>query len=303
VNGKNTILITGATGYIGSNLTRHLLSAGYDVHILVRPTSDIGRNLGFDNRIKVHSYSGETEELINIMQNARPHAVFHLAAMFVSEHKTGDIVPLVQSNILLGTQLLEAAGRSGVRYFINTGTHWQNYSGYDYNPVNLYAATKQAFEAVARFYTQTFEMRMLTVKLIDTYGPFDPRPKVMSLFKRIAKSGETLDMSPGEQQLGLVYIDDVVKGFMLAMDYVEKMSLHDQRTCFLVPKEIHTLKDVAQIFQQVSGHALNINWGKRPYRQREIMKVSTSEINILEGHTTTNLKDGIRYMLEKEGWY
>jgi hypothetical protein len=51
------------------------------------------------------------------------------------------IIDLIQSNVLFGTQLLEAMGVNNTRNIVNTGTFWQHYNNEDYNPVCLYAAT------------------------------------------------------------------------------------------------------------------------------------------------------------------
>jgi len=294
------ILLTGATGYIGSNIARRLVLDGHNVHIIVRSSSKLELLSDIKHHLNIHIIEGKISNLVEVFQTAKPEAVFHLAALFIAEHKAEDVDRLIESNILFGTQLLEACKTAGVKYFINTGTHWQNYNGDTYNPANLYAATKQAFECISKYYMETSQMRMVTLKLVDTYGPFDPRPKVMSLFKRIAKSGEALDMSPGEQEMGFLYIDDVVKGFMLALEYVQKMKPHEQQSFVLAPNEFCSLKEAAKIFQQVSGCSLNINWGKRGYRNREVMKIMFKETNLLKDTQTVTLAEGIKKMLDIE---
>lgn len=294
------ILITGAAGYIGSNMINVLLKEGYNVHAIVRPSSNLSKIAGFGKGLSIHTCKGETGELVKLVGNIKPYAVFHFASVFISEHNPDDIRSIIENNILFGAQMLEAAVKSNVLYFINTGTHWQNYNGEAYNPVNLYAASKQAFECLARYYLEISEMRMLTVRLVDTYGPFDTRPKVMQLFKRIAKSGETLEMSPGGQKLGLVYIDDVMKAFLLAFELIREMKPHEQVACQLAPKRFYELREVARIFEEVSGLPLNILWGKRAYRQREIMENTTYGFNIADRLEMTGLPEGILMMLEKE---
>ncbi|MDZ5724904.1 NAD-dependent epimerase/dehydratase family protein [Acetobacterium sp. K1/6] len=96
--------------------------------------------------------------------------VVRLASLFVSEHNASDVDKLFMSNVVFGAHLLEAMKTLEVNYLINTGTNWQNYCGSEYNPVNLYAATKEAFEDIAKFYTQTTSLRMITLRLYDTYG-------------------------------------------------------------------------------------------------------------------------------------
>lgn len=296
-----TVLLTGATGYVGSNIAKQLINEGYDVHAIIRSESNLHLLNAVKYGVHLHLFSGQTYEMIDIFNKVKPTFVIHLASLFISEHNSEDVEKIIKSNVMLGTQLLEAAAICGTRYFINTGTFWQNYFSTEYNPVNLYAATKQAFESIAKYYLETSPIRMITLKLTDTYGPYDPRPKLMNLFKKIALSGDRLDMSPGEQELGLLYIDDTVSGYILALKYIQDIKPGEHTTYLLSPEKFYTLREAARIFEGVSGKKLNISWGGRPYRQREIMKITADDPRILEGVETIDLEEGIRRMLHMEG--
>lgn len=295
------VLLTGATGYIGSNIARTLLDEGYEVHIIMRPYSKTDLLSDIKEKIRIHVFGGSTKELIDIFTEITPYLVIHLAALYVAEHTAADIESMLNSNLYFGTQVLEASANSGVKYFINTGTYWQNYNGEEYNPVNLYAAMKQAFESILKYYIEISEMRSVTLKLIDTYGLSDPRPKIMTLLKRASENGDKLEMSPGEQEVGLVYIDDVVRGFLLAIQAVQRLGPHMRDSYIIAPDKYYVLKDVVKIFEEVSGKKLNIVWGKRPYRKREILKINVDEPNILAGLRLISLDEGIRMILDKEG--
>src|SRR4051812_1833664 len=93
---------------------------------------------------------GSTERIVARLKACKPDVVFHLASLFVSDHRVQDVQNLVESNLLFGTQLLEAMAQAGVKRIINTGTSWQCP-----HPFNLYAATKQAFESILGYYVST----------------------------------------------------------------------------------------------------------------------------------------------------
>ena len=73
----------------------------------------------------------------------------------------------MSSNITFGTQLVEAMVANGCYQFVNTGTSWQHYENDEYNPVNLYAATKQAFEDILRYYVETSALRVITLTQVS----------------------------------------------------------------------------------------------------------------------------------------
>ena len=194
-----SVLVTGATGFVGAHLTRRLVADGWDVHLVVGPGSDLARLGPAADRVRAHVHDGTTEGLIALVGAAGPDPVIHLASLFLAQHAPADVAGLVASNVLFGTQLVEAMAQHGVTRLLNTGTSWQQYENRDGAPVNLNAATKEAFEAVLAYYVEAQGLRVLTLKLFDTYGPDDPRPKLLTLLRRTAASQQPLAMSPGEQ--------------------------------------------------------------------------------------------------------
>ena len=291
---KRSAFITGATGFIGNHLAERLLRDRWHVHLLTRKESNIKRLGNLHGLLKVHEHNGTTQRAIEIMHQAKPDFVFHLASETMVDHKPEDLSRLIESNITLGAQLLEAMAKTGVRYFINTGTFWQHYHREDYNPVDLYAATKQAFEEILRYYTECKSLCAITLKLFDVYGPNDHREKLFTVFKKISKTDKVLLMSPGEQVLDLVYIDDVVEAYLRAAKLLASNQNRAANQSYVVNSSRQvTLKKVAAIYEKVAGEKLNIRWGGRPYRAREIMLPWRGK-RLPGWKPTVNLETGIR---------
>jgi len=263
-------LVTGASGFVGAALTRRLLADGWDVHLVLRASSSAGGLPPAGPRLHLHRHDGSTAQLIDIMRAAAPDTVFHLASLFLATHQPADVERLVQANLLFSTQLAEAMAACGVRRLVNTGTSWEHYQDQAYNPVCLYAATKQAFSAILRFYVEVHGLRVVTLKLFDTYGAGDTRPKVLNLLKRIANEGSSLAMSPGEQLVDLVYIDDVLDAFLLAAAQLDTQAGAMEEYGVSSGQPL-PLREIAALYAQVSGKPLDISWGGRPYREREVM--------------------------------
>lgn len=261
------ILVTGATGFIGTNLTRELRKK-HELYIL-------GQFEGDPEKLRLPGIvmTDDIQRLADYIKSNEIEGIIHLASLYLTVHTPEQIKNLVSSNVYFGTAVLEAASLAGcVKWFLNTGSIWQNYNvkGNVYNPVNLYAATKQAFIDMAKYYSDVFRIRFCTLKLCDTYGPNDTRKKLFKLFKDYSESGEVLKMSPGEQKIDLIYITDIIAGFTQLAELLSgDMELEDEYV--LTSGRQIPLKELAQLFCEVSGRKLNIEWGGRPYREREVM--------------------------------
>lgn len=277
------ILITGATGFTGRSLVPCLQNAGHEVCAVVRPLTDA----------TVLSRAGipffRDDGLRDLQPELVAHGPFdgivHLASLFLASHRSEDVLPLLTSNVLFSTRLLDAAVRSNVQWVVNTGTAWQHYEGHEYSPVNLYAATKQAFEALAQYYVEAHGLRFVTLALGDTYGPGDSRSKLLNLWCRIAKAGTPLDMSAGLQKIDLVYVTDVVEAFKCAVERFQSVDWPDETmpTFRVSSGESYSLRELANVFEEVTGVALPIRWGTRPPRPREVMIPWEGALPVLPG--------------------
>jgi nucleoside-diphosphate-sugar epimerase len=177
----------------------------------------------------------------------------------------------MRSNLEFGTQLLEALCQSKVKTFINTGTSWEHYQNETYNPVNLYAATKHAFEAIIQYYVNVHSFRVVTLKLFDTYGTNDTRPKLMRLLKKTLVGNTPLEMSEGEQLIDLVHIDDIVDAFLIAEKHLQNSRTAGHEQFAISSGNPISLRELVGAFSKISGKELPILFGKKPYRQREVM--------------------------------
>lgn len=285
-------MVTGATGFIGSHLVRKLVRAGWEVHIISRATSSLPSAPEFTQVVN-HGYDGSTQCMLDIVAQAKPNVVFHLASKTQSEHQPADVESLIQSNVLFGSQLLEAMKINRVDKFVNTGTFWQHYNNEEYNPVCLYAATKQAFEAILEYYVQACSIKAITLELFDTYGPDDPRPKLLHQLNKAAANGEALDMSAGEQLIDLVHIDDVVDAYLIAAQRLiqGKVSRHD--TYAVSSGHPVPLKGIVQLYAEATKQIVPVNWGVRPYRYREVMVPWNQGEKLPEWQPRKNLIDGL----------
>lgn len=267
---KNCV-ITGATGYIGSKLSQQLLDYGWVVNVILRKS---GTQLlpSLEGKVVQHTYDGSTESLISAIKLSKPDVVFHLASFFIADHRSCQITDLINSNILFATQLLEACAVNGIRNFVNTGTSWQHFRNDEYDPVCLYAATKQSFESLLDFYVDANNMNVITLKLFDTYGPDDTRPKLLNLLFNSIESGDELSMSPGDQLIDLVHIDDVIRAYFTAANHLLVGTLIRSHKRYAVSSGAPiSLRQLVELLEDLACKKINVNFGGKPYRKREVM--------------------------------
>lgn len=287
-------LVTGATGYIGSNLVRRIVAEGVEVHAAVRPDSDVS---ALPPEARIHGYSGTAASASEIADAARPDVTFHLASHFRAEHAQDDLESLIAANVAFGTWLVDALCRHPEPRLINTGTSWQHYMDRPYDPVCLYAATKQAFEAMLEFYVSARGLAVTTLKLFDSYGPGDPRKKLVAALFNAAITGQRLELSPGEQRIDLVHVDDVVNAFMIAAS----RTAADARSESFSVSSRHpvSLRELVALVERVTGKSIDVKWGARPYRDREVMTPWTGGTALPDWRAETGLEEGLRAAWER----
>jgi len=285
-------LITGASGFVGSRLVRRLVKDGWETASLLRPTSKTGELGPEGERLRFIRAEGGFDALAAIMDEFRPTHVFHTAACTFHDYQPAQVHQFVNTNIGFGTVVVEAMLAKGVRHLVNTGTSWQHYEGAPYSPVNLYAATKQAFEDLLQYYVEARGLQVVTLKLFDTYGTGDPRPKLLNLLANARASQRQLPLSPGEQLLDLVWVEDVVRAYVQAAGmFGSGPGFH--RSYGLSSRDRMTLRRFVDLYRETTGEAVPVLLGARPYRMREVMVPWTGQS--LPGWTPT--PDALRLFL------
>jgi nucleoside-diphosphate-sugar epimerase len=291
------VLVTGATGFIGSNLAKAFVDEGREVHIITRPSSNLMSLSAIKSRIQVHTHDGTFEGLLKIVKHAQPTTVFHLASEFVAQHQSTHVESLLYNNVVFPSQLVEAMTLCGVDQLVNTGTSWQYYDSSSYKPVNFYASTKQAFEDVFGYYVDAYGLRVVTLNLFDTYGSYDPRFKLIKLLLQTAIEQKELLMSPGEQLIDLVHIKDVIAAYRMADHLLSDLSTGHLKYGVSSGTPV-PLKKLVLMCEKAWGLRLQVVWGARPYREREVMRPWDTYEKLPGWQPHVPLLDGLRQVFD-----
>ena len=213
--------LTGASGYTGGRLLAALRDRGDEVAVLVRPKS-------LSETVKARASSVVEGDLSDAQAVSRlvagSDAVLHVAAVYRTAGHPDSWYREV--NVLGSERLLEAAARHGVRRFVHTSTvgvhgHVEHPPADETAPLapgDVYQATKAEAETLAFEYHRKRGVPVAVVRPGAIYGPGETR--LLKLFRAIAR-GRYAVVGSGRSFYHPVYIDDLVLGFLLALDRPE----------------------------------------------------------------------------------
>lgn len=284
------ILLTGTNGFIGKNLKIHLKN-NHEIFEIKRLKKSVRKNKN------IFYYDYEIKNLIDFFNSVKPDIVIHLASLFLSEHESHDINDLIKSNILFSSHIVEAMSKSKCRNIINTGTSWQNFNDEVYNPVNLYAATKEAFFKILYFYHLSHNINCVNIKLFDTYGQKDKRKKLFNILNQASKGERTIDMSDGKQKINLLHVNDVCKGFESALNLFKNRKTFFE-TYALSSREVITLKRLVTKYLRINKLNVKINWGKKKQREKEVVNPWSNYVLLPNWKQEIYLEYGLKNLYE-----
>ncbi|MCU1514463.1 MAG: NAD(P)-dependent oxidoreductase [Microbacteriaceae bacterium] len=207
-------LVTGATGFLGGHLARRLLASGAHVTVLHRAGDSPALDALAAAGATIATFNAH-DEIAELVAQSAPDATFHLATRYVRNHRSAEIDDMLEATIAYGTHLLEALVGSG-SVVLSAMTFFQFRDGRA-EPNTLYSGLKQAFLEISRFYRASHQLDIREVILFDTFGPGDERDKLIPRLFAAAAQADEITLGPSAQLLNLLYVDDVVDGFIAAV--------------------------------------------------------------------------------------
>ena len=281
---KTLSLVTGAAGFIGSNLTDYLVKQGHQVVCVDNESAD---NEKFHWNGTTMNVSGDITDY-KFMRNVfnKVDYVFHLAAESRLQPAIENPIQAVHRNCVGTTVMLQCAREAGVKRFVYSSTS----SGYGNNPypndetqpddcLNPYSASKVAGEKFCKMYYNLYGLETIVLRYFNVFGHRSPTrgqyAPVIGIFRRQRDAGEPLTLvGDGSQRRDFVHVQDVARANYLA--------------------SILPLKNMAQFNgHDYTGEVFNVGSGKN-YSIKEIAdSISDNQINIPKrnGEMETTLAD------------
>ncbi len=284
------ILITGATGFLGSNLLKQLLKQGHEISILKRSTSDLFRLK--DVIQEIVSYNLDEISIDDCLHHVKPNIVIHCATDY--GRKNVEPSTIIDANLILPLKLLELCRKYKVECFINTDTYLDK-------GINYYSLSKKQFGEWLNTYSN--DLICVNVILEHFYGPFDDKTKFVSyIVQNFLTNINEIDLTQGEQKRDFIYVDDVVSAFTTVIDNIPNMTKGIYNYGIGTNQQIK-IKDLVLLIQTLTNNkTTQLNFGKIPYRVNEIMdsNIDTSAIRKLGWSTKYSIEQGIEKMINLE---
>lgn len=232
ITAKKKVLVTGATGFVGSNLVRRLINQNYEVHVLKRRNSNIWRIKDIASKLSAYNVNILNKgQLLKILQKIKPNIIFHLANLGLY----GGIDPSIDDSIkinALGTiNLIESANTIDYECFINTG------SSAEYGnkcktmretdrcePLTNYAIAKLIGTQYAQSYSKRSNKPLTTLRIFSPFGPYDHPNRLIPLAILTTLKGERFILNNPYDFRDYIFIEDVVDAYLLCIKHSQKLS-------------------------------------------------------------------------------
>ena len=216
----SALLVTGATGFIGSAFVRHAVQQGAEVTVLAREGADHWRLAPVNGRYT--TVEASLAELADVPSPIRPvRAVVHFAAAGVNQ-SFDDVGALIETNVVGTRHALEFALRSEVSRFVLIGSSGEYGPGegitedHPLRPTSEYGATRASATLLARAFGQRRGLDVVVVRPFSVYGPYEAPYRLLPYAILRGLRGQPIRISSGVQTRDYVHVDDVAEGIARA---------------------------------------------------------------------------------------
>ena len=283
-----TILLTGATGFLGSHLLRALVNKGYKVVVLKRSTSNMWRLKGSENTFK--SYDIDQVPLRKAFEDQHIDTIIHTACMY--GRKGESMQQILETNLMFGIELLNTGT------FFNTGTLLYKY-------LNYYALSKKQFEEWLQLASD--KIQVVNLKLEHMFGEQDGNDKFTSwILNELQQEKPSIPLTAGTQKRDFIYIDDVVSAYLTCLEQAPQLKDFNDievGTGVLTPVKTFVIL-VKEVLEKLKGKPIKtqLNFGALPYREGEIMEpqVDNSRLCSLGWQPKRSLEENIERFVKNE---
>lgn len=266
------ILITGASGFVGSCLLREVINrfAKANTFIFLRKNSKTWRIKDLLNKTKVLEVDLlDKNRVKTALSKIKPNIIFHLAA-YGAYPAQNSLEDAIKANILGITNLLTSLEKIDFKLFVNTGSS----SEYGYKskpmketdflePASFYAATKASATMIAYTFGVLNRLPIVTLRLFSVYGPYEEPGRFIPTAIISALEGRDINVVRGPKR-DFIYVKDVVDAYLSCL----KLKDFDHRIFNICSGSQTSIEKAAKAIVKLTNSSSKINVGtyeKRPW--------------------------------------
>lgn len=293
------VILTGATGFLGSNLLGKLLVTGYKVAAIVRTNSSLARIENWTSHPNMRLYDIQQINPRFIFEKNKVEVIIHTATEY--GRGGGAVSNILEANLILPVRLIELGIEYGTVCFINTDSYF-NKGGSTYSNLLNYSLSKKSLLVWLKQLSN--QIRIVNVTLEHMYGPGDSRSKfVENLIQEISVERiSRVHLTHGHQKRDFVYVDEVVDAFIKLIEYGQTHEF-TFKSFEVGTKESVQVRDFAQSIKDLSRSPSILGFGDIPYRSDEIMdsKADISALAELGWVPRIGIREGLSRILQSYG--
>jgi UDP-glucose 4-epimerase len=261
------VLVTGATGHIGSHLCHHLLREGAEVHA-------VSRRVTPDDHSEIRWWRADLRDAKatrNLLAAVQPEVVFHLAGCVTGGRGLDAVLPTLEHNLHATVNLLIALTELGCGRIVLAGSLEEPAEGGLELCSSPYAAAKWAARAYARMFHTLYKTPVVNTRIFMVYGPGrQPDARFVPHVISSLLSGKAPKLTRGERKVDWIYIDDLIAGLLACAKSDDVLG----GTVDLGSGCLTELRSVALLIAQLMGTEIRPEFGAIPDRQMEQVRVA-----------------------------
>ena len=220
---EKNVLITGASGFVGSCLVRRLLKENYKIHIITRNITNLWRLNGILKDIEIHNVDLlNSDKVAKLASDINIDQVYHLAT-YGGYHYQNKVEDVINTNLIGTFNLFKEFSKKDIEMFINTSSSSEYGEKLEpmreemkVEPNNMYGASKAAGTIVCSTYAKINKIPLVTLRLFSPYGYYDAKTRLIPTVITSCLLGKEIKLSRKDSKRDFIFIDDVVEAYLAA---------------------------------------------------------------------------------------
>ena len=289
------VVVTGASGFIGSHLVRRLTDLGARVHMVSRHPRFAADGCDW------HAADlTDVDKCVELIGDLAPDVVFHLSSAATGARDVDLVVPLMAANQVAAVNLLTAIAKSApTARVVFAGSLEEPHHGEDPTPRSPYAAAKWAATGYARMFYSLWNMRVSVLRISMAYGPDQPDVTKLVPYATLALlRGSQPQLSSGARWVDWVYVDDVVDSLVRTAETEATIG----QVFDICSGQPVSIRDTMELLTMIIGSDGRPHFGAvadRPLDQQRRGDPRPAA-ELMDWRATTPLEEGLRKTVD---WY